>query len=538
MAALWCQLSCLQCNTYLAPQNGVPRIPFEDDLFCSFAPPPLQPIPAWDITRSLEDPNITSSSANADTGATGAALLPAALQSAPFNDAGSATATAADGDASPFEAAARASEAGGFEAAASADHHDGSAHEPTTPPALAERLLSRLGSSGSIGRFRMSFDGGHRRAGSSSFADAHRSSLTRRHMQQQQPVKEGHREHQRRDSGLQRRQEEAKRRATAGGEAQGQGQGQQQEQGQLQQPLEAREQFEERLAQLHAELGEGEGVTALLRASRELEEATHGGNATSTCPGDTNGSGASSSSSTSRGACEAGGTAPVAAASQRQHRSSDGGTGVVPAAAAQRQRRCSDGGVGVVSAAAATWLMADEAEDTRLMSLSGLLAAQPTSPFGRLRRDLFGASMDFVAALCEASRCLARFPQSERMSVLRHCLRRISAEVEAAAAQQVPVLVPIGGGARERVLRLCAEESVIFNSAEKVRSMCMCMVGCGYACLSVVVCVWWHGRDGVWCRTCMHVVLHHCRGCVNSHAGSSGGKGHMVAMELVLQRGV
>ena len=61
------------------------------------------------------------------------------------------------------------------------------------------------------------------------------------------------------------------------------------------------------------------------------------------------------------------------------------------------------------------------------------------------------------------------------MSVLRHCLRRISAEVEAAAAQQVPVLLPIGGGggggggAAERVLRICADEAVIFNSAEKVR---------------------------------------------------------------------
>jgi hypothetical protein len=60
------------------------------------------------------------------------------------------------------------------------------------------------------------------------------------------------------------------------------------------------------------------------------------------------------------------------------------------------------------------------------------------------------------------------------MAVLRHCLGRISAEVEAAAGQGVPVLMPIGGGGglgwpAERVLRLVPEESVIFNSAEKAR---------------------------------------------------------------------
>jgi hypothetical protein len=35
----------------------------------------------------------------------------------------------------------------------------------------------------------------------------------------------------------------------------------------------------------------------------------------------------------------------------------------------------------------------------------------------------------------------------------------------------VPVLLPIGGGGggpAERVVRLCADEAVIFNSAEKV----------------------------------------------------------------------
>jgi hypothetical protein len=56
------------------------------------------------------------------------------------------------------------------------------------------------------------------------------------------------------------------------------------------------------------------------------------------------------------------------------------------------------------------------------------------------------------------------------MPVLRNCLKRISAEIEAAADQQVPVLVPIGGAGApaERVLRLVPEECVIFNSAEKV----------------------------------------------------------------------
>jgi hypothetical protein len=124
--------------------------------------------------------------------------------------------------------------------------------------------------------------------------------------------------------------------------------------------------FERRLQEVHDDLGEGEGVTALMRASRAAEEAA-----------------------LSIKAAAAGGT--------------DGGSG-----------SSTDGAVGSsmsLGASAAAWLVADEAEDTRLLSLSGLLANQPTSPDGRVRRDLFGASLDFVAALCEASRCLARFPQ-------------------------------------------------------------------------------------------------------------------------------
>ncbi|KAI8469708.1 MAG: hypothetical protein J3K34DRAFT_459251 [Monoraphidium minutum] len=205
-------------------------------------------------------------------------------------------------------------------------------------------------------------------------------------------------------------------------------------------PLEPLEEFEARLARLRRDLGEGEGVTALLRAARRAAEA------------------ARALDRFSEGAAAGGG----------------GGSGGGGGGAAAGARREGGGGAAAAAAAAAgaPWLVADEAEDTRLLSLSGLLSATPSTPAGRVRRDLFGASMDFAAALCEASRSLARFPQADRLPVLRHCLQRISAEVEAAAARGVPVLLPIGGGGpAERVLRICADEAVIFNSAEKARAL-------------------------------------------------------------------
>ena len=233
--------------------------------------------------------------------------------------------------------------------------------------------------------------------------------------------------------------------------------------------------FEARLRRITGELGAGEGVTALLRAARAAEEAAAAGAAAAV-------GGASSGS----GGSAAGALAPAAPAP-------------------------------------APWLVADEAEDARLLSLSGLLSAEPAGAAARLRRDLFGATLDFVAALSEASRCLVRYApvrrrkgccfeggrgsdwacvavwgtnlpwtaarhdpnkrnhtlnktpqrQADRLPALRGFLRRISAEVEAAARQGVPVLSPLGarGGAAarpERVLRLLPDECVVFSSAEKV----------------------------------------------------------------------
>ncbi|GBF94502.1 phosphatidylinositol 4-kinase beta [Raphidocelis subcapitata] len=316
-------------------------------------------LPRWDITRAALAAPSPSSAQRLGIASPPPARVPRAMP------------------AGPGAAARLAAAKGGLAAAALA--------------ASPEAQLPWPGSAGSIGRFRASLES---RLAADSFAAAARLGLQPGDARQRHAPRGG-------SPG----ERQPQRPGEGGDDEEG---AEDQEQGGKLPPLEPREVFESRLRQIHAELGEGEGVTALLRASRAAEEAASGG------------AGGSSS--------------------------------------------------GDAEADGAPWLVADEAEDTRLLSLSGLLSAQPATAEGRLRRDLFGASLDFVASLCEASRCLARFPQAERLSVLRRCLRRISAEVEAAAAQGVPVLLPIGGGGApaERVLRLLPGEAVIFNSAEKV----------------------------------------------------------------------
>lgn len=92
---------------------------------------------------------------------------------------------------------------------------------------------------------------------------------------------------------------------------------------------------------------------------------------------------------------------------------------------------------------------------------------RPMSPLTRLRYDTFGATLDFVDALCDASSALTSYSQEERHRALRHCLEHINREIDAANRRDVAIWFPMGRGG-DRVLRLTAREAVLLNSREKV----------------------------------------------------------------------
>jgi hypothetical protein len=88
----------------------------------------------------------------------------------------------------------------------------------------------------------------------------------------------------------------------------------------------------------------------------------------------------------------------------------------------------------------------------------------------RHRHDTFGATLDFIEALCTASCSLAAFPQEQRRRTLCMALEAINAEVELAARQDVAIWFPMGRR-KERVLRVTAKEAVLLNSRERAPFM-------------------------------------------------------------------
>ncbi|KAG2497053.1 hypothetical protein HYH03_005051 [Edaphochlamys debaryana] len=95
---------------------------------------------------------------------------------------------------------------------------------------------------------------------------------------------------------------------------------------------------------------------------------------------------------------------------------------------------------------------------------------RPMSPLTRLRYDTFGATLDFVDALCDASSALTSFSQEERHKALRWGLEHINREIEAANRRDVAIWFPMGKGG-DRVLRLTTREAVLLNSREKAPFM-------------------------------------------------------------------
>ncbi|GAB4820846.1 hypothetical protein N2152v2_007892 [Parachlorella kessleri] len=88
----------------------------------------------------------------------------------------------------------------------------------------------------------------------------------------------------------------------------------------------------------------------------------------------------------------------------------------------------------------------------------------PNSP--RRRQTTFGATLDFIDALCTASSGLTAFQPEDREWALRKVLQNINTQVERASRTGVAIWFPMGDS-NLRVVRLAARESNLLNSREK-----------------------------------------------------------------------
>jgi len=88
----------------------------------------------------------------------------------------------------------------------------------------------------------------------------------------------------------------------------------------------------------------------------------------------------------------------------------------------------------------------------------------PSSP--GLRQTTFGATLDFVDALCDASSHLVQLPQDTRLKALKRALMDINSEIDLCNANGLAVWFPMGCK-NQRVLRLVPDEAILLNSREK-----------------------------------------------------------------------
>jgi len=106
---------------------------------------------------------------------------------------------------------------------------------------------------------------------------------------------------------------------------------------------------------------------------------------------------------------------------------------------------------------------------------SSLLSGSDASEFDgivgspRARQGIFGATLDLVYALCEASAGLAAMPYDERQGALQRAIDGISDVLQTSLPD---VVWPMGNDVRPRqVVNIVAEESVLLNSREKAPFM-------------------------------------------------------------------
>uniref|UniRef100_A0A061QT63 1-phosphatidylinositol 4-kinase n=1 Tax=Tetraselmis sp. GSL018 TaxID=582737 RepID=A0A061QT63_9CHLO len=96
--------------------------------------------------------------------------------------------------------------------------------------------------------------------------------------------------------------------------------------------------------------------------------------------------------------------------------------------------------------------------------------SEVSSPRTRLRQTTFGATLDFVDALCEASNALNTLPEDQRSTSLDKGLRQLNDDIETAAEKGVMVSFPLSCE-NERVVRVPAGEAKLLNSREKAPFM-------------------------------------------------------------------
>lgn len=92
------------------------------------------------------------------------------------------------------------------------------------------------------------------------------------------------------------------------------------------------------------------------------------------------------------------------------------------------------------------------------------LLSPPSSP--RQRYHTFGATLDFIEALCLASSGLTAFAHEDRQWALVRALQDISAAVEGASRQGIAIWSPLGT-TDQRIVRLSARDSKLLASREK-----------------------------------------------------------------------
>lgn len=114
-------------------------------------------------------------------------------------------------------------------------------------------------------------------------------------------------------------------------------------------------------------------------------------------------------------------------------------------------------------------LQLDIPEDYAAHDFSGLMS--PTNPLSppsspRLRHATFGATLDFVEALCTASSNLTEFTPEYRQWALCRALEALNAEIDKTARNGVAIWFPMGRKT-DRVVRLVSNEVAILNSREK-----------------------------------------------------------------------
>lgn len=94
------------------------------------------------------------------------------------------------------------------------------------------------------------------------------------------------------------------------------------------------------------------------------------------------------------------------------------------------------------------------------------ILSQSSSP-RRRRETTFGATLDFVEALCMASSNLTAFSPPDRQWALQKALHSINSEIDRASAAGMAIWWPMGKSLRQRVVRLAYKESKLLNSREK-----------------------------------------------------------------------